>query len=193
MLVHRARVEPAEHVLVQAGGSGVSSAAIQIARLLGARVIATAGSAAKRAKAVELGAEQAVDSGAADVVAAVRGWSGGRGVDVVIDHVGRTTFETSLRCLARGGRYVTCGATTGARVELMLNHLFFKNLSVLGSTMGSKGDLFRILDLVEQGRLRPVIGAVLDGLERVAEGHRLLEERAVFGKVVVRIDSGGGR
>jgi NADPH:quinone reductase-like Zn-dependent oxidoreductase len=187
MLVRRAMLQPGELVLVQVGGSGVSSAAIQIARLLGARVIATASSKEKCVRAVDLGAERCIDLGEDDTVRAVKEWSGGRGVDVVIDHVGRDTFAASMRSLARAGRYVTCGATTGPKVDLMLNHVFFKSLSILGSTMGSKGDLARILKLVEQSRLAPVIGAAFTGLEQVVDAHRVLEAREVFGKVVVRI------
>lgn len=187
MVVERAQVEAGEWVLVQAGGSGVGVAAIQIAKLRGARVIATAGSVAKCARLVELGVDHAIDHDKQDVVAEVKALTARRGVEVVIDHVGRDTFATSMRCLARAGRYVTCGATSGPEVQLHLTHLFFKSLSLLGSTMGSKGDLLRIFRLIEQGRLQPVVGRVLDGLGSVAEAHHLLEEREVFGKVVIRL------
>jgi NADPH:quinone reductase-like Zn-dependent oxidoreductase len=107
-----------------------------------------------------------------------------RGVDVVVEHVGKATFAGSLRCLARGGRLVTCGATTGGDVALSLHQVFFKNLSILGNTMGRKADLIRIFDLVAAGRLEPVVDRVLP-FAAIHEGHRLLEERAVFGKVVL--------
>ncbi len=188
MLVRRARVRPGEFVLIQAGGSGVGVAAIAIAKLLGARVAATAGGEAKCERLTELGVELAIDSRQADAVKAVRSWTDHHGADVVVDHVGKDTFATSLRCLARAGRYVTCGATTGPQVELLLSHVFFKSLSILGSTMGRKGDLLRIAQLVERGALKPVVGRVLDGLESIREGHRLLEERSVFGKVVIRLE-----
>jgi len=185
MLIRRARLAPGETILVQAALSGVGSAAVQIAKLVGARVLATAGSPAKRERALALGAEACFDY--SDVVAGVKQATGGRGVEVVADHVGAASFASSMRSLARSGRYVTCGATTGPKVELMLNHVFFKNLSILGSTMGSRGDLPTLLDLVARGRLEPVIGAVLSGLESVVEGHRLLESREAVGKVVIRV------
>ncbi|HHI81031.1 MAG TPA: alcohol dehydrogenase [Planctomycetes bacterium] len=187
MLVRRARLQAGETVLIQAAGSGVSSAGIQIAKLLGARVLATTGGSAKAARARALGADEVIDYHCEDFVRRVKELSSGKGVEVVFDHVGKDTFEGSLRCLAWGGRYVTCGATTGSKVDLHLNALFFKSLSLLGSTMGSKGDLCRILDLVVAGKLKPVIGEVLKGLDQVPRGHRLLEERKVFGKVLIEI------
>jgi NADPH:quinone reductase-like Zn-dependent oxidoreductase len=191
MVVRRAHVQPAETVLVQAAGSGVSSAAIQICKLFGAKVITTAGSPEKCARALELGADHAIDYRAEDFAKAVRQLTAKRGVDVVIEHVGGETFEHSIRCLAWGGRLVTCGATTGTDVRLHLGQLFFKSLSLLGSTMGSKGDLVRVTELVARSSLTPTLGRVLEGLESVAEGQRLLEERAVFGKVIVRLDGAG--
>lgn len=186
MLVRRARVEASELVLVQAGASGVGVAAIQIAKMFGARVLATAGSAAKCASLLDLGVERAIRYDEENVVEAVREVSP-RGVEVVIDHVGAATFADSVRCLKRAGRFVTCGATTGPRVELLLNHVFFKSLSILGSTMGRRGDLIRIATLMQQGLLRPVVGRVLRGLESVRDGHTLLEDRDVFGKVVIEL------
>ncbi|RMD85708.1 MAG: alcohol dehydrogenase [Candidatus Dadabacteria bacterium] len=193
MVVERARVQPGERVLVRAAGSGVGSAALQICRLLGARVAATAGSATKLERARALGAEAAFDHARGPVAEAVRAWSGG-GVEVVLDHVGRASFADSLRCLRPGGRYVTCGATTGPEVELHLAHVFFKSLSILGATMGSRGSLHRITELIAAGRLEPAVGLVLHGLEALPDGHRALEARQVFGKVVLdlrgRTDSG---
>ncbi|MCA8968543.1 MAG: zinc-binding dehydrogenase [Planctomycetes bacterium] len=186
MVVRRASVRAGETVLVQAGASGVGVAAIQICNLIGARVIATAGSAAKCAKLDELGVLEAIRYDEVDVVEAVRRIAP-NGVEVVVDHVGSATFGDSMRCLARAGRYVTCGATTGTKVDVHLGHVFFKSLSILGSTMGRRGDLITIAKLMDQGRLVPVVGAVLDGLEAMRDGHRLLEQREVFGKVVVRL------
>ena len=186
MLRARARIEPGERVLVHAAGSGVSSAAIQIARLLGARVIASAGSDDKCARARELGAEEAFNYRTHDVVAEVRRWAGRGGVEVVVDHVGAATFEPSIRCLARGGRYVTCGATSGFELKTDFRLVFFKSLSILGSTMGGSHELQSVLSLVEAGRLQPVVDAVFP-FERIAEAHARLESRAGFGKVVVRV------
>lgn len=185
MLVKRAQVAPGETVLVHAAGSGVGSAAIQIARLLGARVIATAGSPAKLERALALGADHAVDYERTDFVEAVRSVVGGRReVDVVFDHLGEKTWDGSLRLLRNGGRLVTCGATTGHRVEVDLKHLFYRRLSLLGSTMGSKGDLPTILDLIARGRLRSVVDRVLP-LAEARRAHELLADRAQFGKVVL--------
>ena len=187
MLGVKANLQPGERVLIQAGGSGVGVAAIQIAKMLGAEVWITAGGAEKCQRCLDLGADRAIDYRDQDFCAKVREWTDGKGVEVVVDHVGKDTFARSIRCLAWGGRLVTCGATTGPKVEIHLAQIFFKSLSLLGSTMGSKGDLVRICRWMEQGRLRPVIGARLEGLPSYAEGQRLLEERKVFGKVVVEI------
>jgi NADPH:quinone reductase-like Zn-dependent oxidoreductase len=184
MLVDRAGLRAGETVLVLAAGSGVGSAAIQIARLWGATVIATASTAEKRAAAKALGAHHVVDHSASDwgkdVFAATRR----RGCDVVIEHVGAPTFATSLRALRKGGRLVTCGATAGSEISLDLKPVFFKSLSILGSTMGSRGSLLRVLELVEQGRLHPIVDRVLP-LSQVADAHRALEDRAAFGKIVL--------
>lgn len=186
MLVRRAQLVAGETVLIHAAGSGVGSAAIQIAKLLGARVLATAGSAAKCDKARQLGAEHAIDYTAVDFTAEVRRLTDKRGVDVVFEHTGAKTWEGSLKCLARGGRLVTCGATTGADVPLNLRLLFFKNLTLLGNTLGTRGDIAQALALVEQGRLRPVVDRVL-GWRQIGEAHALLEARAPFGKIVLAL------
>lgn len=186
MLRARAAVQPGERVLVHAAGSGVSVAAIQIAALLGARVMTTAGSDAKCARARELGAEEAVNYRDVDFVQEARKWTGKRGVDVVFDHVGADTFAPSLRCLAKGGRYVTCGATSGHVMTTDFRLVFFKSLSILGSTMGGSHELASVLSLVEEGRLRPVVDCVLP-LDQVAEAHRRLEAREAFGRVVLSV------
>jgi NADPH:quinone reductase-like Zn-dependent oxidoreductase len=186
MLIARAELRPGETILVHAGGSGVGSAAIQIGKLWGATVYTTVGSPEKAAHALELGADAVIEYRSADFLAEVRTLTSKRGVNVVVEHVGADTFERSVRSLARGGRLVTCGATTGSDVTLNLNLLFFKLLSILGSTMGSLSELHEIMGHVEKGRLRPVVGHVLP-LAAVAEGHRLLEDRAVFGKVVLTV------
>jgi len=186
MLVARAALRPGETVLVHAGASGVGSAAIQIARLWNARVFATAGSAEKGQLASSLGAEEVILYREVDFLQEVRRLTARRGVDVVVEHVGADTFDRSIRSLARGGRLVTCGATTGAEVPINLRMIFFKQLSILGSTMGSLGELHEIMEHVRAGQLRPVVGRVLP-LDQVVEAHRLLEERAVAGKVVLTI------
>lgn len=185
MLVRRAQLLPGETVLVHAAGSGVGSAAVQIAALSGAHVIATASTDEKLARAEALGAHATINYERDDFLAEVKRLTERRMVDVVFEHVGATTFVKSLACLKPGGRLVTCGATTGPKVELDLRVLFYKNLSVLGSTMGSKGDLLALLGLFERGRLRPVLDRVLP-LSAAADGHRLLSERAAFGNIVLR-------
>lgn len=186
MLKTRARVQPGERVLVHAAGSGVSTAAIQIAKLLGAQVFTTAGSDEKCARGLALGAEEAVNYKTADFVTEARRWTGGRGVDVVVDHVGADTFERSLRCLAKGGRYVTCGATSGFELKTDFRLVFFKSLSILGSTMGGSHELATVFALVASGRLRPIVDRVFP-FERIAEAHQHLASRAGFGKVVLTV------
>ncbi len=184
MLVDRADLRAGETLLVHAAGSGVGVAAVQIGKLLGARVIATAGSPEKLRRARELGADEGVDYEKEDFARAARKLTGGRGVDVVFEHVGKKTWTGSLASLAQGGRLVTCGATTGPEVPVDLRFLFYRKLSILGSTMGGKGTLFPILRHVEAGRLRPVLDRVLP-LEKAVEAQALLHDRAQFGKVVL--------
>ena len=184
MLVDKAAVRPGETVLVQGAGSGVGVAAVQIARLFGARVIATAGSDDKLARLRELGAEATVNYRTADFVAEVKKLTDRRGVDVVFEHVGGATFEGSVRAVASGGRIVTCGATSGFKPEIDLRHVFFRQIAVLGSTMGSKGALLEVLEHIAAGRLRPIVDRAMP-LAQAAEAHRLLESRAVFGKIVL--------
>jgi NADPH:quinone reductase-like Zn-dependent oxidoreductase len=186
MLKARARLQPGERVLVHAAGSGVSAAAIQIATLLGARVLTTAGTDEKCARGLALGAEEAINYRAKDFAREVRRWTEGRGVDVVVDHVGADTFERSIRCLVKGGRYVTCGATSGFELKTDFRLVFFKSLSILGSTMGGGHELATVLSLVASGRLRPLVDRVFP-LEQIADAHRCLAAREVFGKVVLTV------
>lgn len=186
MVVDKLQVSPGEDVLVMAAGSGVSVAAIQIAKLFGARVIATAGSEEKLRKALELGADEGVNYTHPDWFKEVRRLTGGKGVDKVVDHTGALYFEGVIKATANGGRIAIAGASSGYEGTLPFAHVFFRQLSILGSTMASKSRLFPILRYVEAGKLKPVVGQVLP-LEAAAEGHRLLEERRVFGKVVLEV------
>ena len=183
MLHCRARLQAQERVLVIAGTSGVGSAAIQLARAHGARVVATAGSPAKRELCLDLGAEEALDHHDPEWTSQAKAASTG-GYDVVVEHVGPATWQGAMRLLARNGRLVTCGATTGPEVPLLLPHLFIKNLSILGSTMGPRAALPRIFDLVAQGAVRPVVDRVLP-MSEVRAAHQLLEDGAVLGKLVL--------
>lgn len=187
MVVEKAKVKAGQTILVQAAGSGVSSAAIQIAKMLGARVITTTSTEEKAKRARELGADDVIDYTKQDFVAEVKKLTSKRGVDAVIEHVGGEVFAKSILAAAWGGRVVTCGATTGFTPEIDLRHVFFRQVELLGSTMGSKGDLFDILRHVEAGRLRPVVDRVMPLWEAV-EAHRLLEDRKVFGKIVLKVD-----
>ncbi len=186
MLVERAVVRPGETVLVLAAGSGVGTAAIQIAKLFGARVIATASTTEKLARARQLGADELINYRTDDLVSEVKRLTDRRGADVVVDHVGAATFGKSVVACARGGRIVTCGATDGFEPVLNLRHVFWRQLSILGSTLASKGRLHEIVSLLSSGQLRPVVDRVLPLVE-IASAHRLLESRAVFGKVVLAV------
>jgi len=183
-MLRRANLQAGEAVLVHGAGSGVGTAAVQIAKLLKASVIATAGSDAKCAAALKLGADHAICYEQQDFVDGVRKIRGRAGVDVVFEHVGAATFDGSVRCLAPGGRLVTCGATTGGDVQLSLHRLFFKNLSLIGNTMGTRGDVLEVIRLVGAGALRPVVDRVLP-MSEVRMAHELLESRQVFGKIVL--------
>ena len=184
MLVLRAQLRPGETVLVIGASGGVGSAAVQVAKLAGARVIATAGSADKLRQARELGADATINYREQDYVQKVRALTGKRGVDVVVEHVGEETWEKSVACLARMGRLVTCGSMTGDTGHLNLWSLFAKEISIIGSYGGSRADLTAVLQLVAQGRLRPVIHANYS-LERVPEAHNTMEAREHFGKLIV--------
>jgi len=184
MLVGRARLRAGEDVLVIGGSSGVGSAAIQIARLLGARVIATAGREAARERARALGAHEVLDHGRDDLTAQVRALTGKKGVEVVFEHVGGPVFERTVGALARNGRLVTCGATAGGAVSLDLNLLFGRHLSLLGSWMGRRAELIEVLQFVRDGRLKPVVDSVRP-LAEARAAHEYVEARKHFGKVVL--------
>jgi len=184
MLVARCGVSPGDQVLVHAGGSGVGSAAIQIAKLHGAEVITTASSAAKLEKAAELGADHLVNYEEEDFAKAVRRITKKRGVDIVFEHTGEATWPGSLKAVARGGKIVTCGATSGFNAVSDLRIVFFKQVSILGSTMGSLGEVLEVMEHVKAGRLRPVHDRTFP-LDDAADAHRYLERREQFGKVVL--------
>ncbi|HVJ94020.1 MAG TPA: zinc-binding dehydrogenase [Labilithrix sp.] len=187
MVVRKGELRPGQTVLVQAAGSGVSSAAIQIAKMHGARVITTTGTEEKAKHARELGADEVIVYSTQDFVAETKRLTNRKGVDLVIEHVGGDVLAKSILATTWGGRVVTCGATTGFTPQIDLRHVFFRQIQLLGSTMGPKGDLFAILRHVESGRLRPVIDRVMP-LWNAVEAHRLLEERKAFGKVVLSVD-----
>jgi NADPH:quinone reductase-like Zn-dependent oxidoreductase len=184
MVVHKIQVAPGDTVLVQGAGSGIGTAAIQILKLHGARVIATASTADKLARAKQLGADEVIDYTTQDFVAEAKRLTGKAGVDAVIEHVGGDVFAGSIRAVRAGGRVVTCGATAGFHPAIDLRHIFFRQVEVLGSTMGSKADLLTVLGHVAAGKLSPVVHQVLP-LALAADAHRTLEERKAFGRMVL--------
>ena len=184
MLVGRAGVRPGQTVLVLGASSGVGIAAIQIAKLFHCRVITTAGDETKLAKARELGADYGIDHYRQKISDEVRKITNKEGVDIVIEHVGAATWEESVKSLKTGGTLVTCGATTGSNVGIELRHLFARQLSILGSYMGTMGELYEVLGHVFAGRLKPVVDRVFP-LKDLPAAHELLEKSAMFGKVVV--------
>ena len=190
MLVDKARVHRGETVLVLGAGSGVGVAAIQIAKLFGARVIAAASTERKLAAARALGADDTIDYVSEDLVAGVKRLTGRRGADIVIEHTGAATFAKSVVACARGGRIVTCGATDGYEAQLNLRHIFWRQLAILGSTLAPKSRLFEVVDCLAAGQLRPVVDRVLP-LSAVAEAHRALEAREAFGKIVLAVSDSG--
>jgi len=186
MLITRAELQPGEDVLVLGAGSGVGSAAIQIAKFFGARVLTTAGSEEKLAKAKELGADHLINYKTQKIRDEVRRITDKRGVDVVVEHVGAASWEDSLSSLAPTGRLVTCGATTGYDGKVDLRFLFSRQLSLLGSYMGTKSELHRVMKLVAAGKLKPVVDRVFP-LAEAAAAHAYLESSSQFGKVVLSI------
>jgi 2-desacetyl-2-hydroxyethyl bacteriochlorophyllide A dehydrogenase len=184
MLVDKAKVRQTETVLVVGASSGVGSAGIQIAKMLGARVIATTSSDEKAARARTIGADEVVNYRVENVPENVRRLTNKNGVDVVFDHVGASVWEENIKMLAKGGRLVTCGATSGFDARTDLRYVFYKQLQILGSTMGRKGDLLTIMHLIGQGKLKPVIDRILP-LSEVRLAHQLIEEGRQFGKIVL--------
>jgi NADPH2:quinone reductase len=188
MLITRADIEPGETVLVLGASGGVGHAAVQIADYAGAEVYATASTDAKLDHARDCGATHTIDYTETEFADRIRELTDGRGVDVVVDHVGATTYPDALKSLVKGGRYVTCGATTGPNPDAGLNRIFWNQLSVIGSTMATPGEVDDVLSLVWAGEFEPRIRETLP-MSQAARAHELLEDREGFGKVVVRPDS----
>lgn len=187
MLVTRANVQPGEDVLVHAAGSGVGSIAIQIAKLRGARVITTASTDDKLAKARELGADETINYSRDDWPKEVKRLTGRKGVDVVVEHTGAATWPGSIAALKNNGRLVTCGATSGFDARTDLRQVFYRHLTLLGSFMGSKAELLEAMKFVRQGKIRAVVDRVLP-LSEAREAHELMENRAQFGKIILAAD-----
>ena len=186
MLVTRAQLRAGEWVLVWGIGGGVATAALAVAKALGARTIVTSSSDAKLARAAELGADAVVNHATGDVKASVREATGGRGADVVVEHVGEATWRTSLDVAARDGRITVCGATSGPNPPAALHRVWWKQLTILGSTMGTRADFEGAYELVASGRARPVVDEVLP-LSEIRAAHARLEAGEQLGKIVLRV------
>jgi NADPH:quinone reductase-like Zn-dependent oxidoreductase len=186
MLVTRAALKEGEWVLVWGIGGGVASAALAIAKALGARVVVTSSSDAKLQRARELGADATVNHATGDVAAAVKEATDGRGADVVVEHVGEATWQMSLQAARAGGRVVVCGATSGPNPPAALHRIWWKQLTILGSTMGTREDFERAYELVKSGRALPVVDEVFP-LAEARAAHERLEAGEQLGKIVLRI------
>lgn len=185
MLTTRAGLRSGQDLLVLAGGSGVGSAAIQIGKLIGARVIATASQAKKLEHAQKMGADDVIDYSKRDFSKEVAKMTGKRGVHVVFEHVGPDTFGKSLRSLAKGGKLVTCGATTGPETDLDLRYIFSRELEILGAKMGTRAELIQVARLIGEGKLKPVIDSVYP-LSEARAAQEKMQSRELFGKVILR-------
>ena len=186
MLVTRAQLQEGEWVLAWGIGSGVSTATLAIAKALGARVIVTSSSDAKLERARELGADVALNHATGDVKADVKEATDGHGVDIVVEHVGEATWPTSLAVAAQGGRIAVCGATSGPNPPAQLHRIWWKQLSILGSTMGTGEDFAGAYELVASGRARPVVDMVFP-LEEIRAAHERMEAGEQLGKIVLSI------
>jgi NADPH:quinone reductase-like Zn-dependent oxidoreductase len=187
MLIRRAQVRAGEDVLVVGAGGGVNTAAVQIAKLAGARVFVVASNAEKGERVRALGADVVIDRSRENWSRAVWQQTDRRGVDVVVDNVGAATFFDSIRALAKGGRLVTVGNTSGPKAELDLRYIWTKQISILGSTMGSRDDFATVMPLVFAGKLRAVIDRILP-LAQAREAQAILERGENFGKIVLRVN-----
>ena len=186
LLVTKARLQEGEWVLLWGIGSGVASAGLAIAKALGARALVTSASAEKLERARGLGADATVDHASGDVVAAVKEATDGAGVDVVLEHVGEATWQRSLQSARAGGRIVVCGATTGPNPPAALHRIWWKQLTIYGSTMGTKEDFEGAYELVKSGRAKPVVDSTFP-LEKARAAHERMEAAEQFGKIVLQI------
>jgi len=185
MMIGKGNLRPGEDVLILGAGAGVGTAAIQIAKMTGCRVFATASTEEKLQRAKQLGADFVINYAKEEFDKRIRDLTNKRGVDIVVDYVGADTWVRSLRSARRGGRVLTCGATTGFAPQTDLRQIFFRQVQVLGSTMGSHREFLEVMKCIFRGQLKPVVDRVLP-LSVAATGHQLIEERAIFGKVVLR-------
>jgi len=186
MLTSRSHLTPGETVLVWGAGSGVGSAAIQVAKVLGAKVIATAGNDEKLEKARRLGADWTINHHSQDVPSEVKRITNGKKANVVFDHIGQATWEKSMRSMAPGGRLVNCGVTSGGKAENDIRYIFVRQFSLMGSYMGGRGELLKVLNFFEDARLKPVVDSVFP-LKEAASAQSRMEKSEHFGKIVLKV------
>jgi NADPH:quinone reductase-like Zn-dependent oxidoreductase len=186
MLMTRARLVPGETVLVWAAGSGVGGAAVQVAKLVGAKVIATVGSETKREKAQKLGADFVLNHHTQDIPRETKRLTNGRKANVVFDHIGQATWEKSMKAMAPAGRLVNCGVTSGGKAEIDIRYIFVKQFSLMGSYMGGRGELLKVLSFFENGKLKPVVDSVFP-LAEAAKAQEKMEKSEHFGKIVLKV------
>ncbi len=186
MLVTRAHLVPGETVLVWAAGSGVGSAAVQVAKLLGAKVIATVGSDTKIEKAEKLGADFTLNHHTQDIPGEIKRITNGRKVNVVFDHIGQATWDKSMKSMAPAGRLVNCGVTSGGKTEIDIRYIFVKQFSLMGSFMGGRGELLKVLSFFEDGKLKPVVDSIFP-LAEARKAQERMEKSEHFGKIVLKV------
>jgi NADPH:quinone reductase-like Zn-dependent oxidoreductase len=184
MLITLAQLKPGQDVLVLGASSGVGSAAVQIAKLIGAHVIASVGDQQKVPKAQAIGADEVLNHRQEELAQRTRDLTRGRGVDVVFEHIGPETWSKSISCLAKNGTLVTCGATSGAEAKMDLRYIYTRQLRLIGAYVGTRGELMTLIKLLEQGKLKPQIDTVIS-LAEARKGHEIIEGRKHFGKVVL--------
>lgn len=185
MLVEKGEIQKGQTVLIMAGGSGVGSAGIQIAKLHEARVITTVGSDKAKKHAMELGADEVIDHYNEDIAKRVKEITGKKGVNLILEHVGAKVWNSCMKSLAKSGKLVTCGGTTGGDVSINLRHLFIKHQQVIGSTMGTRSDLEKIAKWMGEKKLKPVIHKTLPYTE-IKKAHEILEKGGIYGKIVLK-------
>ena len=185
MLITRGRLKAGETILILGASGGVGTAAVQIAKHVGAVVIAAAGSESKLERLKELGADYLINYNKDDFSKETWQITGKKGADVIVDYTGKETWPKSIRACKKGGRILTCGATTGYEAVTDLRYVWVREINILGSNAWERSDLETLLDLVLQGKLKPIIDRVMP-LEEIREAHRLIEGRQIFGKVIMK-------
>lgn len=184
MLITRAQIKAGDDVLILSAGSGVGSAALQIAKLSGARTFVTASTDAKLDRAKEMGADFAINYTKVDFCEAVKDLTDGRGVDIVFEHVGAATWTKSFDSLAKNGRLVACGVTSGNIGSINIRHLYQREISIMGAALGNKSEFMSVVKLASENKLDPIIDRVLP-LRDAAIAHQIMEDRKHFGKIVL--------